>query len=238
MISIIIPVYNQADKLEATLKSIATQTDQDFEVIIVDDGSKDNPEKVFGDFILAAGNSCLRGEGCYAFFRQENQGAPAARNRGFRESKGDYLFFCDADVVMKPDLLEKLRLTLEAHPEASYAYSSFLFGKKLFKVGPFDAHKMRQMPYINPMALLRRSAFPASGWDESIKKLQDWDLWLTMLENNHTGVFIDEALFKVSPSGNISSWLPAFAYKALPFLPQVKKYKQAMAIIKAKHNLS
>lgn len=237
MISIIIPVYNQADKLGATLKSIAVQTDQDFEVIVVDDGSKDNPEKVFGEFILAAGNSCLRGEGCYAFFRQENQGAPAARNRGFQESKGEYLFFCDADIVMKPDLLEKLRLTLEAHPEASYAYSSFMFGTKLFKVGPFDAQKMRQMPYINPMALLRRCDFPKSGWDESIKKFQDWDLWLTVLEEGHGGIFVPEVLYSVATGGTMSTWLPSFAYKLCPFLPAVKRYRAAMKIIKQKHNL-
>ena len=237
MISIIIPVYNQADKLGATLKSIAAQTDQNFEVIVVDDGSKDNPDKVFGEFILSAGNSCLRGEGCYAFFQQENQGAPAARNHGYRESKGEYLFFCDADIVMKPDLLEKLRLTLEAHPAASYAYSSFLFGTKLFKVGPFDANKMRQAPYINPMALLRRADYPAGGWDESIKKFQDWDLWLTVLEEGHGGIFVPEVLYSVATGGTMSTWLPGFAYKLCPFLPAVKRYHAAMKIIKQKHNL-
>ncbi|MFZ4648856.1 MAG: glycosyltransferase family 2 protein [Patescibacteria group bacterium] len=238
MISIIIPVFNQADKLGACLKSIASQTDQNFEVVIVDDGSKDNPEKVFSDFIIyLSGIGGLKGVGDYQFFKQDNHGAPSARNHGFRESKGEYLFFCDADVIMKADLLEKLRITLEAHPEASYAYSSFYFGKKLFKVGPFDADKMCKAPYINPMALMRRSDYPANGWDESIKKFQDWDLWLTMLEAGHIGYFVPEILYGVQTGGTMSVWLPAIAYKICPFLPAVKKYWAAMKIIKQKHNL-
>jgi glycosyltransferase involved in cell wall biosynthesis len=238
MISIIIPVFNQADKLGACLKSIALQTDQNFEVIIVDDGSKDNPEQVFSDFIVfLQSHGGLRGEGAYEFFRQENKGAPAARNHGFQKSKGEYLFFCDADVTMKPELLEKLRLTLEAHPEASYAYSSFYFGNKLFKVGDFDADKMRRMPYINPMALLRRQDFPQGGWDESIRKFQDWDLWLTVLEAGHQGIFVPEVLYSVQTGGTMSVWLPKIAYQICPFLPAVKKYWAAMKIIKQKHNL-
>ncbi|MCX6795128.1 MAG: glycosyltransferase family A protein [Candidatus Falkowbacteria bacterium] len=238
MISIIIPVYNQADKLGALLKSIALQSDQNFEVIIVDDGSKDNPEKVFGDFILSLrASGGLKGEGDYKFFKQENKGAPAARNHGFRESRGEYLFFCDADLTMDKTLLEKLRLTLEAHPEVSYVYSSFYFGRKLFKVGPFDANKMRKMPYINPMALLRREHFPVGGWDEGIKKFQDWDLWLTILEAGHQGIFVPEVLYHVQTGGTMSVWLPAIAYKLCPFLPAVKKYNSAMKIIKEKHRL-
>ena len=237
MVSFIIPIYNQADKLGACLRSIAKQTDQDFEVIVVDDGSHDNPEKAFGDFINSEHATCLRGEGCYAFFHQANHGAPSARNHGFLESKGEYLFFCDADVTLNPDILTKLRATLDSHPEASYAYSSFYFGNKLFKVGPFSADKMRQAPYINPMALLRREHFPHRGWDESIKKFQDWDLWLTMLEEGHQGIFVPEVLYRVQTGGTMSTWLPGFAYKLCPFLPAVKRYKAAMAVIKQKHHL-
>jgi hypothetical protein len=148
------------------------------------------------------------------------------------------LFFCDADAVLKPRALEKMLYTLESNPTASYCYSSFLWGRKTFKLWPFDPEKLKEMPYIHSMSLIRREHFPESGWDESIKKLQDWDLWLTMLENGYYGVYIDEVLFKVKPGGTISSWLPAFAYKYFKFLPAVKKYNRAVKIIKEKHNLS
>ena len=88
------------------------------------------------------------------------------------------------------------------------------------------------------MALIRREDFPATGWDESLKKFQDWDLWLTMLSLGKIGYFIPQVLFTISTGGVMSSWLPSFAYKLLPFLPTVKKYKAAKAVIFKKHGLN
>jgi glycosyltransferase involved in cell wall biosynthesis len=233
MISIIIPVYNGEKTLIETVESIEKQSYRDFEVFIINDGSTDKTRKVFEKY--ANENKF---ENNYYFINQSNKGAPAARNRGFKDSRGQHLFFCDADAVLKPRALEKMLYTLESNPTASYCYSSFLWGRKTFKLWPFDPEKLKEMPYIHSMSLIRREHFPESGWDESIKKLQDWDLWLTMLENGYYGVYIDEVLFKVKPGGTISSWLPAFAYKYFKFLPAVKKYNRAVKIIKEKHNLS
>lgn len=232
MISIIIPVYNGAKTLINTISSINKQTWRDFEVIIVNDGSTDETVAVFENFSKAT-----KLENNYFFINQENKGAPSARNRGLKKASGEFLLFCDADAVLREDALEKMMQALKDNPDATYVYSSFYWGTKLFKLWPFDADRLRKIPYIHTMALIRREFFPKTGWDESIKKLQDWDLWLTMLENGYGGFFIDEILFKVSPGGTISSWLPAFVYKAFPFLPAVKKYKKAMAIVKQKHNL-
>jgi len=258
MISIIIPIYNQADKLPKCLDSILEQSYKDYEVIIVDDGSTDNVQKIIKEYegklkVSAEGGSqpeadqplagatILGGKSQSANWRiinQNNKGAPAARNRGFSESRGDFLFFCDADAVLAPEALETMLEALKSHPEASYAYSSFLWGRKLFKLWPFSEERLKQMPFIHTMSLIRREAFPKDGWDESIKKLQDWDLYLTILENGHKGFWLDKVLFRIKPGGIISSWLPSFAYKLLPFLPAVKKYKQAVAVIKNKHKLS
>lgn len=233
MISIIIPVYNQAAKLIKTLDSISKQSYQDYEVIIVNDGSSDNVENLCADYLKK-----LQTSDHYLFLNQENKGAPAARNRGEQEAKGDYLLFCDADAILHPQALEYMRSYLEANPSASYAYSSFLWGKKLFKLTDFDSEKLKRQPYIHTMSLIKRVDYPAGGWDESIKKFQDWDLWLTMLEAGKIGVFVPQILFTVAPGGTISSWLPSFAYKLFPFLPAVKKYNKAMKIIKDKHGLA
>ena len=91
---------------------------------------------------------------------------------------------------------------------------------------------------MHSASFIRREHFSSVGWDESIKKLQDWDLWLTMLEQGHTGIWIGQILFKAQTGGTMSSWLPSFAYKLFPFLPSVKKYKKAVKIIKKKHGLS
>jgi glycosyltransferase involved in cell wall biosynthesis len=224
-----------ADKITATLESLLAQTIAgDLEIIVVNDGSRDQVSSVFEAFLQKHPDHSQN----LRFFNQDNLGAPAARNRGLAEAHGDFLFFCDADAVLVPSALERLLTELATHQEASYAYPSFIWGKKLFKIGAFDAEKLKAGPMIHTMALIRREAMTTKGWDESIKKLQDWDLWLTMLEEGRTGVWVDEVLFTIQPGGTISSWLPSFAYKLLPFLPSVKKYKTALAIVKAKHKLS
>lgn len=229
MISIIIPIYNQANKLSKCLDSILKQSYKNYEVIVVDDASKDDVVGVINKYKKLLNVNCYR--------LNVNSGAPAARNKGFKESRGEYLLFCDADVILEQDVLETMLNALNKHFEASYAYSSFLWGRKLFKLWPFDAEKLKQMPYIHSTSLIRRAHFPSNGWDESIKKLQDWDLWLTMLKQRHTGVWVDKILFKAHPKGTMSSWLPSFAYKLMPFLPSVKRYKKAVEIIKKKHCL-
>ncbi len=230
MISIIIPVHNQADKISLCLESIALQTELDWELIIVNDGSTDNIKFVVDQFISKHKELKI------SFFSKVNEGSNPTRNFGFAKSTGDFVIFCDADVVMNPEMLSKMKATLEANPEASFAFSSFYYGAKLFKLFPYEENRLRAMPYIHTSSLIRRSDFP--GFDPEIKRLQDWDLWLTMLENNKRGIWINEPLYKtLLGQGHISSWLPKATYKIMPFLPSVKKYKAAVMTIKTKHKL-
>jgi len=224
-ISIIIPVYNHAKELAECLESIKNQaiTSPSFtkegvgggyEIIIVDDGSDGPIGAIEGARVI----------------RQENQGAPAARNRGFKESSGTYVIFCDADIVMKPDMLANMSKVLDENPGVSYAYSSFKFGWKKFKLWEFSANKLREMPYIHTTSLIRREHFP--GFDESLKRLQDWDLWLSMLEERHYGKWIDDMLFSVKSGGTMSSWLPSF------LAGRDKAYQDAVSQVKRKHGLA
>jgi len=233
MISIIIPLYNQADKITKCLDSISRQSYQNYEIIVVNDGSKDKPLKVIKEYKKIFEEK----QKVFKYFEQENKGAPSARNKGFEESKGGYVIFCDADAILEARALEKMFKKLDKNNKASYVYSSFVWGKKKFRVGPFDSERLKNEPFIHTMALIRREDFTSEGWDESIKKFQDWDLWLTMLEEGKKGEWIDDILFKIKAGGTMSEWLPSFFYKAMPFLPQVKKYKKAMNIIKNKHNI-
>jgi glycosyltransferase involved in cell wall biosynthesis len=230
MISIIIPLYNQAKKLQYCLESIKNQTFNNYEIIIANDGSTDNVEQIYEKNKKELG---LRLE----LISQENKGANAARNLGLKNSKGEFIIFCDADLTMKPQMLSTMNSALQKNNLASFAYSSFIYGHKKFNSYPYDGEKLKKMPYIHSTSLIRREHFPSSGWDESLKKFQDWDLWLTMLENGNTGVWINEILYTIQAGGSMSSWLPGFAYKYCKFLPAVKKYNSAMEIIKKKHNL-
>ncbi len=245
MISIVIPAYNAEKTIARCLESIFKQSYQDYEVMVVNDGSTDATEKVVLDFTRTVkekypSSEAQRNREVLHLIMQENRGAQAARNRGARTAKGEYLLFCDADIVLRRDCLEKMMCALADHSEASYAYSSFKFGWKKFKLWPFDTKRLRRMPYIHTTSLIRAAHFP--GFDESVRRLQDWDLWLTMLEQGHIGVWVPEVLFKViSMKGTMSQWLPSFAYKIPKWLgiqpKAVARYNEAVARIKAKHKL-
>lgn len=230
MISIIIPIYNQSEHLPNLLDSIKRQTYDNYEIIIVNDGSTDGLKGAIEKYRPVFGNKMI-------YLEQENKGAGAARNYGARAAKGEYLLFCDADIIMEPEMLELMLNALRAAPGAGFCYSSFMWGGKKFKLWTYDAQKLRQIPHINTASLLKKEYFP--GFDESLKKFQDWDLWLTMDERGHGGIWLDKFLYRVNLSGTqtMSAWLPAFAYKLFPFLPAVKKYNAAKKIIFKKHNL-
>ncbi len=225
LISIIIPVYNQNQELLAALQSIRQQTYKNLEIIVVDDGSEIPVEVVAGIKLQ----------------RQKNQGAPAARNKGFALSKGDYVIFWDADIVGKPEMLEKMYLALQNNSQAAYAYAKHRFGKKLIPAREFDPVVLKHINYITTTSLIRREDF--FRFDESLKRFQDWDLWLTMLEQGKTGVYVSEILFTIKAGGTMSQWLPKIAYKKpWKYLPgvrsRVEKYEEARAIISKKHGLS
>lgn len=226
LVSVIIPIYNHVDVLPSVLLSLEKQTYAPIEVIIVDDGS---------DRAVELPKTPLP----VRLVQQAHAGAPAARNSGFRESHGEYVIFWDADALGESSMIAKMVHALEEHPEASYAYSNWHFGRKKMPAGPFDPKRLRQMNYITTMSVLRRDAFP--GFDESLKKFQDWDLWLTMLKQGKTGVWIPEYLFKTVPhKSGMSAWLPSFAYQApWKYLPgirmKVRRYETARTLIRRKH---
>lgn len=230
IVSIIIPAYQHAKELPRCLGSVFGQMFRDFEVILVNDGSTDDTDDAVAPFL-----------GRITYVRQENRGGNAARNRGAALASGRFLLFCDADIVMHPDFLGKSLAALEKRPEASYCYSSFKFGWKTFRLWPFDPGRLRQRNFIHTTSLMRREHFP--GFDEAIRKLQDWDLWLTMLEQGHVGVWIPETLMTAIPhKGGISTWVPEVFYR-IPWrrfgvrVDSVEKYQVAEAIVKKKHGL-
>lgn len=224
-ITIIIPIYNAEKTLEKCLQSIFNQAFQNFEIITVNDGSTDSSAEILEKYK----------DKIKTVISQENQGAAAARNAGAKKADSPFIIFCDADVLMKPQMLETMLKMIEQNPHASYVYSSFKFGKKTFKLWPFNIKKLKEMPYIHTTSLIRAEHF--SGFDEKLKRFQDWDLWLTMLAEDHVGHFIPEVLFRVLPGGTMSVWVPKFWFKLFGESEKVRKYKDAEEIIKKKHNL-
>lgn len=230
-VSVIIPAYNHASTLPACLLSLFSQSWPIKEIIVVDDGSTDATEQTLKPFL-----SRIR------YLKQANGGAPKARNNGFRASSSEYVIFVDADVVMKPQMLELMMRALKEHPEHSFAYSGFRFGWKSFRGLPFSKTRLFETNYIHTTSLIRRSDFPL--FDESVKRLQDWDLWLRMVKQGKTGICVSiKPLFSVQISGVSrigSAWMPKLLYR-LPWKmigktpKRIESYFEARKALFEKH---
>ena len=229
LISIIIPVYNRADVFIRSLHSAVAQDYPNTEIIIVDDGSE---PAITLPFELKNKNIPL--------YRQLNQGAGSARNFGFSKSTGQYVLFWDADLMAKPFMVSRLIKALQNNTGTSYAYSDFYLGKKLMRAKPFSGADLKKINFISANILIKREDF--YGFDITLKKFQDWDLCLTLLEKNKTGMYVPESLFTAIPGGTMSAWLPRMAYKApWAWLPgiraRVRQYHDVRKIIASKHHL-
>lgn len=232
-ISVVIPCFNHANVLRRTLECLVHQTLQPREVVVIDDGSTDNPEPIVREF---------KDRLPLAFTRlRHNHGAPFARNEGAKLTSSPYLLFLDADAELVSSALQVFAETLHDHPESAFAYSNFLWGAKRFRGQVFNVEELKKRNYIHTSSLIRREAF--TGFDETLKKFQDWDLWLTMAKHGATGVWIDRDLYRIQPRRQgMSRWLPRIAYwipwQKLGYEPkEITYYRDAEAIVKKKHSL-
>ncbi|MBI5466816.1 MAG: glycosyltransferase [Candidatus Kerfeldbacteria bacterium] len=233
LVSVVIPAFQAAHTIGQTLKKLFAQTYKRFEVIVVDDGSTDDLSgalKPYADRIH--------------LIRQTNSGAPVARNAGAAISKGDWLLFLDADVELIPSALTDLVEVGASRPDCSFVFPDFYFGWKKFHLFDFSVERLRRQNYIHTTALIRRTAF--TGFDPDLKKFQDWDLWLTLAEQDNIGVWLPRPLFRINTERHglqLSTWLPSFVYR-LPLIGQgrgnatVAAYRRAEAIVKHKHGLN
>jgi glycosyltransferase involved in cell wall biosynthesis len=236
LISVIIPVFNHARTLRRSIRSLVAQTYRPLEVVVVNDGSIDN----FTETIEKIKSKIKTGaDFIFKVISQENRGASAARNRGFKETIGDYIIFWDADTIGRPEMLERLKRQLDEHPENSYVYCQYKFGWKKMKSQPFSSADLKKYNYIDTTSLVRREALGVAPFDESLARFQDWDLWLTLLEQNKAGIFAPEVLYTKIVHGRkgYSSWLPSFVFR-LPWKTMaVKNFELAKKVVLDKHHL-
>ena len=114
LVSIVIPCYNHGAFLREALASIGTPATAT-EIVVVDDGSTDNTADVVATFEASTSNT-------FWCVRQQNAGLAAARNRGLRESRGQFIVFLDADDRLAPGAVDLGAATLDAHPECAFVF--------------------------------------------------------------------------------------------------------------------
>lgn len=178
-VSIIIPVYNAEKFIGKCIDSVLAQTETDWEAIFVNDGSKDKSAEI----ISGVKDNRIH------LVTQENAGPSAARNRGIREAKGDYIFFLDADDTIIPNCLELL-CDIAQKNDSDYVQGTYfeehqqtgsliLKGKKEIKTLLLNYNKIPYMPHnrlVRRQIIIEHELF----FDERIRVREDF-LWMTFV---------------------------------------------------------
>ena len=179
-ISIIMPCYNAAAHLPKSVGSLLQQTNPDWELIAIDDGSVDGTS----DWLESQTDTRIH---CH---RQANQGVSAARNAGLALAKGGYVAFLDADDTWAPDFLEKMAAILDANPDIGLAYCGWqnigLAGGRGNPFVPPDYETPEKLVDLFSgckwpihAAMTRREAFlKTKGFNHELKNAEDYALWL------------------------------------------------------------
>ena len=177
-VSVIIPTYNRARILGEAIDSVLSQRYNDFELIVVDDGSTDGTEELVASYLPRL-----------TYLYQEHQGVSAARNRGIASARGEYLSFLDSDDLWIKDKLSSQIHFMESHPECLICYTDEIWIRKGVRVNPMKKHKKYSgmifeqclpLCIVSPSSvLIARTLLDAVGtFDESLEVCEDYDLWL------------------------------------------------------------
>jgi glycosyltransferase involved in cell wall biosynthesis len=182
--SIIIPCYKAENSITQALGAVMDQDFKNFEVICVLDGPDENTERIIKTFPQVK----------YEVL-PKNMGAPAARNRGFALSSGKYVIFSDSDVYWHPGMFRKFKETFEKNPDVDFVYGGYKWTDMEGAHVPhdFDPYLLNVMNYIDTGNPVKREwVEKVGGWDETLKRWQDWDLWLRIVKAGAKGMRIEE----------------------------------------------
>jgi glycosyltransferase involved in cell wall biosynthesis len=215
LISFVIPVYKKpVEVFEKCLHSLFDMSHKNIEVICVFDGPDADLEKVANGYKVQK-------------IVIEHGGAPKARNAGFEHTKGRYVSFWDADCYAKPEMARMWVETFDLNPDAAFVYSGYEWEGGGFPSQPFDSYLLQCGNLVATMFPMKREVFP--GFDENLKAAQDWDMWLTIVENGGKGVWIEGYGFVTEPPTDPNSisgqnW-------------NNEKYWQTLNTVKEKHGI-
>jgi glycosyltransferase involved in cell wall biosynthesis len=185
--SLVVPVHRRTEKfLNRCLGSVFDQRYTDYEIIVVQDGPCETVEQTVKKYagvkhLTTNPDNCL--------------GACVARNMGWKQSSGDVLLFFDSDSYLEPGAFDLYLKALRENPNAAFVYSGYKYtsGEGAYPSAEFDSYQLETANYVSTMSPIRRRWF--KGFDENLKSLQDWDVFLGIAKAGGTGVFIPDFLF-------------------------------------------
>lgn len=204
--SVVIPLYNKQNVIVKTLQSVMLQTYENYEIIVIDDGSTDDSFSVAKQFLEADLNVESR------VIHKENAGVSSARNRGILEAKYDYVALLDGDDLWEENYLEEQVKLIQDFSKAKMwgvNYAETYLGKMIRKVptglqekyrGYIDNYfqiEGRVSDLFNSSAIvIKKDVFEQiEGFDERIRYAEDNDMWFRIIATNKV-VFYDEYLVK------------------------------------------
>lgn len=210
-ISVIMSVRNNGDTLTTAIKSVLTQSIDDFEFLIMNDGSTDNTADILAG--LADGDKRI-----VLFSNEKTQGLPTSLNMLASRARGRYLARMDGDDKCHPERFERQLSLMEASKDIDVC---FTIVNLMSHNGEFICTKwipkkvstiLACMPYINffahPTAMMRKSSFEiVGGYNAVFQRGQDWELWMKMIAHKMSFGYVREALldYRLNKNGNSSA---------------------------------
>ena len=178
-ISVIVPCFKQAQYLDECLQSVLDQTYQDWECIIVNDGSPDNTEDVAKIWV----DKDVR----FKYLHQENKGVSAARNFGIENAKGEWILPLDGDDKIAEKYLELASRFFENQKTKLIYCNAEKFGfiNETWNLPEFNLKRLSIQNLIFVTAFFRKADYNKNCcYDENLSKgLEDWDFWISLLKN-------------------------------------------------------
>lgn len=192
LVSIIVPCYNQAQFLPEALDSVLAQTYQNWECVIVNDGSADNTDHVANEY-------CER-DSRFKYLRQENLGVSMARNNGIKVSHGEFILPLDGDDMIAQTYVEKALSIFDCCPDIKLVYcKARLFGtlECEWDLPKYDYDELLWNNMIFCSAMYRRKDYnQTGGYNPNMQEgLEDWDFWLSLLKKDDVVYCIEDHLF-------------------------------------------
>ena len=181
--TVIMPVYNHADYLAEAIASVRQQAFEDWELIIVDDGSKDASGRIADD--LAAGDLRIR------VIHQANAGPAAARNAALAVARGQWLTYIDSDDIWLPSALQDYREYIDAHPPTRFIHGyrhrmdeggPVIEMQGVYQDRPTGPTELFDRMYLSHLCVCYRRELmdEVGGYDAGLRSCEDYELYLRM----------------------------------------------------------